>query len=171
MRRLAIFACSFAAAAALYVWLLPRAAALPVAGVLLAAALVLWFFRASMCERAKLCVLGLAVGLLWSWSYELVKIEPLRDYCGEERLISVEVSDLPQETSYGCRVKARLAGGNILLYLNCTPDTISLGDTVTVNAEVVDVSRGSGDSENLYYQSQDISLLGFQRGDAEITLA
>ena len=171
MRRLAIFACSFAAAAALYVWLFPRVAALPVAGVLLAVALVLRFFRTSMCERVKLCALGLAVGLLWSWSYELVKIEPLRDYCGEERLISVEVSDLPQETSYGCRVKARLAGGNILLYLNCTPDTVSLGDTVTVNAEVVDVSRGSGDSENLYYQSQDISLLGFQRGDAEITPA
>lgn len=171
MRRLAIFACSFAAAAALYVWLLPRSAVLPVAGALLAAALVLRFFRASMCERAKLCALGLAVGLLWSWSYELVKIEPLRAYCGEEQVISVEVSDLPQATTYGCRVEARLPGGKILLYLNCAPEALSLGDTVTVNAEVVDVSRGSGDSENLYYQSRDISLLGFQRGEPEITPA
>lgn len=171
MRRLAIFACSFAAAAALYVWLLPPASAIPAAGVLLAAALVLRFFRMPMCERAKLCALGLAVGLLWSWGYERVKLEPLRAYCGEEQVISVQVSDLPQETTYGCRVEARLAGGNILLYLNCAPETLSLGDTVTVNAEVVDVSRGSGDSENLYYQSRDISLLGFQRGDVEITPA
>ncbi|MGN1308013.1 MAG: DNA internalization-related competence protein ComEC/Rec2 [Faecousia sp.] len=171
MRRLAIFACSFAAAAALYVWLLPPAIALLLAVALLPAAFLLSLFRKPSCKRAKLCALGLAVGLLWSWSYERVKLEPLRDYCGEERLISVEVSDLPQETTYGCRVEARLAGGRILLYLNCAPETISLGDTVTVNAEVVDVSRGSGDSENLYYQSRDISLLGFQRGEPEITPA
>ncbi|MDD6642930.1 MAG: DNA internalization-related competence protein ComEC/Rec2 [Firmicutes bacterium] len=171
MRRLAIFACSFAAAAALFVWLLPPVIALLIAAALLAAAALLSLFRTPSCKRAKLCALGLAVGLLWSWSYERVKLEPLRAYCGEEQVISVEVSDLPQETAYGCRVGARLAGGNILLYLNCAPETLSLGDTVTVNAEVVDVSRGSGDSENLYYQSRDISLLGFQRGDVEITPA
>lgn len=171
MRRLAIFACTFAAAVALYVWLLPSAIALPAAAALLAAALVLRFFHAPVCERAKLCALGLALGLLWSWGYERVKIEPLRTYCGEKRVISAEVSDLPQATKYGCRVEARLAGGRMMLYLNCAPEAISLGDTVTVNAEVVDVSRGSGDSENLYYQSHDISLLGFQRGEAEITPA
>ena len=171
MRRLAIFACSFAAAAALFVWLLPPVIALLIAVALLATAALLSLFRTPSCKRAKLCALGLAVGLLWSWSYERVKLEPLRAYCGEEQVISVEVSDLPQETAYGCRVEAGLAGGNILLYLNCAPETLSLGDTVTVNAEVVDVSRGSGDSENLYYQSRDISLLGFQRGDVEITPA
>ena len=171
MRRLAIFACSFAAAAALFVWLLPPVIALLIAAALLAAAALLSLFRTPSCKRAKLCALGLAVGLLWSWSYERVKLEPLRAYCGEEQVISVEVSDLPQETAYGCRVGARLAGGNILLYLNCAPETLSLGDTVKVNAEVVDVSRGSGDSETPYYPSRDISLLGFQRGDVEITPA
>ena len=171
MRRLAIFACSFTAAAALYVWLLPPGIALLIAVALLAAAIILCLFRTPMCKRAKLCALGLAVGLLWSWSYERVKLEPLRAYCGAEQVISAEVSDLPRETAYGCRVEAGLSGGRMMLYLNCPPETLSLGDTVTVCAEVVDVSRGSGDSENLYYQSRDISLLGFQRGDMEITPA
>lgn len=171
MRRLAIFACSFALAAAAYVWLLPCALALPAAGIALAAAFVLRFFRAPACKRVKLCALGLAVGLFWSWGYERVKLAPLRAYCGEERLISAQVCDAAQATQYGCRVQARVEGGNILLYLSCAPEELSLGDTVTVTAEIVDVSRGSGDSENLYYQSRDISLLGFQRGDVTITPA
>lgn len=171
MRRLAIFACSFAAAAALYVRLLPPVSAIPAAGVLLAAALVLRRFHTPMSERARLCAFGLAVGLLWSWGYEQIKLEPLRGYCGENRRISAQISDLPQETAYGCRVEARLASGNIVLYLQCAPETLSLGDTVTVNAEISDVSRGYGDSENLYYQSRDISLLGYQRGEMEITPA
>ena len=171
MRRLAMFACSFAAAAAIYVWLLPRTYALIAVGILLTAALVLRFFHAAPCERGRICALGLAVGLLWSWSYERVKIEPLRAYCGKAQTISAEVCDAPQETKYGCRVEARLAGGKIMLYLDCEPETLSLGDTVKVCAEIIDVSRGSGDTENLYYQSRDISLLGFQRGEAEITPA
>ena len=74
MRRLAIFACSFAAAAALFVWLLPPVIALLIAAALLAAAALLSLFRTPSCKRAKLCALGLAVGLLWSWSYERVKL-------------------------------------------------------------------------------------------------
>ena len=171
MRRLAIFACSFAAAAALYVWLLPPVIALLIAVALSGAAFLLRLFRAPMCRRVRLCALGLAVGLLWSWGYERVKLEPLRSYCGGEQMITVEVSDMPRETTHGCSVEERLAGGRILLYLNCAPEALSLGDTVTVCAEVIDVSRGSGDSENLYYQSRDISLLGFQRGEPEITPA
>ena len=171
MRKLAMFSCSFAAAAALYVWLLPRKYTLYVITAFLVTALVLHFCSLSVAKLGKLCALGLAVGLLWSWGYERVKLDPLRAYCGEERQITVHISDAAQKTDYGSRVQARINGGNILLYLDCPPEELSLGDTVTVTAEIVDVSRGSGDSENLYYQSRDISLLGFQRGDVTITPA
>lgn len=43
MRKLAIFAFSFAAAAAAYIWLLPTAAAVISAGVLMLASIVLYF--------------------------------------------------------------------------------------------------------------------------------
>ena len=165
MRRLAMFACSFALAAAGYVWLLPRTLALPIAAIALIAAFVLGFFRMDACLRVRICAFGLAVGLLWCRGYERIKLEPLRTLCGAEREITAEISDAPQATAYGCRVEANISGGTILLYLDCAPEELSLGDTVTVRAEVIDVSRGSGDDENLYYQSHDISLLGYQRGD------
>ena len=171
MRKLAMFSCSFAAATAFYVWLLPREYTLYVISAFLVTALVLHFCSLSVAKRGKLCALGLAVGLLWSWSYECIKLDPLRAYCGEERQITAHISDAAQKTNYGSRVQARMNGGNILLYLDCPPEELSLGDIVTVTAEIVDVSRGSGDSENLYYQSRDISLLGFQRGDITITPA
>lgn len=170
MRRLAMFACSFALAAAVYVWLLPQSLALPIAAIALIAAFVLGFFRMDACRRARLCAFGLAVGLLWCRGYERIKLEPLRALCGEEREITAELSDAPQETAYGCRVEASISGGTILLYLDCAPEELSLGDTVTLRAEVIDVSRGSGDDENLYYQSHDVSLLGFQHGD-EVQIA
>ena len=101
MRRLAMFACSFALAAAGYVWLLPRTLALPIAAIALIAAFVLGFFRMDACRRARLCAFGLAVGLLWCRGYERIKLEPLRALCGEEREITAELSDAPQETAYG----------------------------------------------------------------------
>ncbi len=171
MRKLAIFSCSFAAATALFVWLLPRKYTLYVIIALLLAAFVQHFCSLSVAKRGKLCALGLAVGLLWSWSYERVRLEPLRACCGEERRITAHISDAAQKTDYGSRVQARISGGTILLYLDCPPEELSLGDAVTVTAEIVDVSRGSSDSENLYYQSRNISLLGFQRGDITITPA
>lgn len=164
MRRLALFAFSFAAAAAAYVWLLPAVYALIAAGVLLACALVLLAIRSDNARRVRIAALGLAVGLLWSWGYESLKIAPMRELCGDQRTITAQVCSVPAGTDYGCCVEARLGGGRIALYLDCPAREVSLGDTVTVKADVIDVSRGSGDENNLYYQSNDISLLGLQRG-------
>lgn len=164
MRKLAIFSASFALATAAYVWLLPPAPALVTAGFLLLAGVCLLFLRSSGAKRARLAAFGMAFGLLWSRGYEKIKLEPLRAHCGENVTITAEICDYPQTTTYGIRVKAKLDGGRILLYLNDGEQTLHLGDRVTITAEVVDVTRGSGDNNNLYYQSNDISLLGFQRG-------
>ncbi len=164
MRRLAIFSFSFAMAAAAYVWLLPPVWAIVTAGALLAGILVLRFFRTDNVKRVRIAALGAAVGLLWSWGYEALKLAPMRELCGEYRTVSAQVCSVPVKTDYGCHVVVRLGGGRMAMYLNCPPEDVSLGDTVTVKADVIDVSRGSGDENNLYYQSNDISLLGLQRG-------
>ena len=52
MRRLAMFACSFALAAAVYVWLLPQSLALPIAAIALIAAFVLSKTRVGLHLRA-----------------------------------------------------------------------------------------------------------------------
>lgn len=171
MRRLAIFSFSFAAAAAAYVWLLPPVYALIAAGVLFVGMLVLLAFRTDNVKRVRIAALGAAVGLLWSWGYETLKIAPLREYCGENKSIAAQVCAVPVKTDYGCRVVGRLGGGKIVLYLDCAPEDVALGDTVHTTADVIDVSRGSGDENNLYYQSNDISLLGLQRGGIEVEKA
>ena len=159
MRRLAIFSFSFALAAAAYVWLLPPLYALIAAGVLLAGMLVLLAFHADNVKRVRIAALGAAVGLLWSWGYEYLKIAPMRDLCGEDQMISAQVCSVPVKTDSGCRVNVELGGGRMMLYLNCEPEEVALGDTVVTTANVIDVSRGSGDENNLYYQSNNISLI------------
>ncbi len=171
MRRLAIFSFSFAAAAAAYVWLLPPVTALIAAGALLVGMLILLIFRTDNVKRVRIAALGAAVGLLWSWGYEALKLAPLREYCGENQSVTAQVCAVPVKTDYGCRVLGRLGGGKIVLYLDCAPEEIALGDTVAVTADMIDVSRGSGDENNLYYQSNDISLLGLQRGALAIEKA
>lgn len=171
MRRLAIFSFSFAAAAAAYVWLLPPLYALIAAGVLLAGMLVLLAFRTDPVRRVRIAALGAAVGLLWSWGYESLRIAPLRGLCGENRSITAQVVSVPVQTDYGCRVNVKLGGGTMDLYLNCDAEEVAPGDTIVTKADVIDVSRGSGDENNLYYQSNNVSLLGLQRGGLEIEKA
>ena len=171
MRRLAIFSFSFAAAAAGYVWLLSPAVGLALAAACAIGFLVCLCFSSDALHRIRIAALGAAVGLLWSWGYERLQIAPLRQLCGEDRAVKAQVCDGAVDTDYGCRVTVRAGKGRMMLYLDCKAEELSLGDTVSVTAKVVDVSRGSGDENNLYYQSHDISLLGFQRGEAEITKA
>lgn len=171
MRRLAIFSFSFAAAAAAYVWLLPPLSALIASGILIAGMLVLLAFRTDTVKRVRIAAFGAAVGLLWSWGYERLNIAPMRDLCGEHREITAQVCSGAEKTDYGCHVTAKLNGGRMILYLDCPPEELSLGDTVVTTADVIDVSRGSGDENNLYYQSNDISLLGLQCGSLEIEKA
>ncbi len=168
MRKLAIFAWAFALAAAAYVWLLPSEAAVWLAVLLTLFGLAFLFLGTDWAKRIRIFALGMAIGLLWSQGYEKLKLEPLRSCCGTSVQVTAEVCREPQATQYGTRVQAAVDGGQIMLYLECKPEELSLGDKVHLNAEVVDVSRGSGDENNLYYQSKDISLLGFQRGELTI---
>lgn len=171
MRKLAIFAFSFAAAAAAYLWLLPKVFALILCGVLAVGAVILFYRNGDRTKRVRIFAMGAAFGLLWSWGYEQLKIVPLRQLCGEEQSITATVIQTPAQTKYGCKTAARIDGGKVMLYLDCTPQELKLGDRVEVSAEVVDVSEGSGEEDNLYFQSIGISLLAFQRGDLTVTHA
>ena len=117
MRKLAIFAFSFAAATAAYIWLLPTAAALSIAGVLIIAAIFLYAKKIDKAERIRIFAIGAAIGLLWSWGYEQLKITPLRSLCGFDRTITATVMQTPNATKYGCKTAAKIEGGKIMLYL------------------------------------------------------
>lgn len=170
MRKLAIFSFSFAAAAAVYVYLLRPEACLIAAGSLLLCGVFLCFLRLPQAKRVRIALFGLAVGLLWSFGYERLRLAPLRKHCGDAEEITVTVCDFPEETKYGCRVTVRLDGGRMLLYLD-EARPLHPGDTLHLTAKVTDISRGSGEDDNLYYSSKDIRLLGFQRSEPEVTAA
>lgn len=165
MRRLAIFSCGAAAAVAAYVWLLRPLWALFLGIALLLVGAVSLRFRNDPAKRVRIFAFGCICGLLLSRSYECRNILPMRAYCSEAQRLTVEVCDLPEETSYGCRVICRLDKGKILLYLNTAE--VDLGDTLSLTA---DVSASSGEN-GLYYQSRDISLIGFQRGKLTVEKA
>lgn len=162
MRKLMLFSIAFAFAVGAYLWLLPSGAATVCAAVLAALFLLLLFFRSDAAKRVRILALGAAVGLLWTWGYERLRLVPLRALCGENTTLCGEVCEPPQKTRYGARVLVRVDGGRAYFYLDGDAMSLSLGDRVTARGRVTDVS---GTGENLYFQAMDVSLLLFQKGD------
>lgn len=171
MRKLAIFSIAFAAAAALYVWLLPATAALICAGVLTVLGIGLCFLQSDPARRIRIGAFGLAAGLLFSWGYEMLRLEPLRSLCGENVSVTAEISGYPEKTKFGCRTEARIGGGRALVYLDKEAMELQPGDRISLRAELADVSGGSGDDDSLYYQSKNISLLAFQNEKYQVEKA
>lgn len=167
MRRLAIFSCGFAAAVALYVWLLRPLWALCMGLGLLAFGLVALLRSGNRAERLRIFSFGAVLALLWCWCYEQVNILPMQTLCGENRQITAEVCDIPEQTSYGCRTICRLEKGKILLYLNADAETLSMGDTLRLTADI----SASNRQTSLYYQSRDIALMGYQKGQLSVEKA
>lgn len=169
MRKLAIFAFSFAAAVAVFVYLLSASVGLILGAVFLAAGIALCFFRTTTIKRIRIAVFGLAIGMLWGCFHEHTKIAPLMEHCGQRQEITAQIVDVPEATQWGCSVTADLDGGRIRLYLNSEAETLSLGDWITVTADVSNVLYSSETEYDLYYQSHDISLIGIQKGNLMIT--
>lgn len=163
MRKLAIFSFSFAAGAGAYVWLLPPRPALTLAALLAGFVLLAIFIPGKALRRVRIGALGLAVALFWSWGYEQLVLQPRRELCGENRSMTATVADTPVETDLGSRVTVRLPEGRAMLYLNCPPDELALGDRVTLTATIMDAT-GAGAYDSLYYQAKGISLLAYQTG-------
>lgn len=170
MRKLLIFTLAFTVAAVLYIKLLSPTAGLILAAALAVLALAALLFRSDHGKRVRIAALGAAIGLFWTWAYEQTRILPMRELAGQEQSIQVQVCDFPAETDFGCSVIGKINGGKILLYLDCSPEEISLGDTLTLTADIIDVFQGSGDDNSLYYQSRDISLLALQSGEVQIKM-
>ena len=141
MRKLAIFSCAFAAATAAYVWLIPSTAALICAAAFAALFAILFVWRSDMSKRLRIASVAIAIGLVWSWGYEVINISPLREYCADRAVITVEVSGYPEKTTYGSRVETVIDGGTMLLFLNETYE-LKPGDLLCLDAEIIDVSRG-----------------------------
>lgn len=163
MRKLMICSFAFAAAVAAYLWLLPRTAAVVCAVALLLLGVFLRFRKALWAKRCRIAALAMAVGLLWSFAYECLFLEPAKRYCGEQVTVTAEVCGYPEKTDYGCCVQTKLDGNTMRLYLDADGLTLKPGDVLTLEAEVVDAAEVSE-----AFPAEGISLLAFQKSEAQV---
>lgn len=121
MRKLMWFSIGFCAACLLSVYVLPENllpwAAVVGAALLAGPAVILLRLRRSgartqgrkaspAARRVRCAVLGLAIGLIWSWVYEVRVVRPAQALTGRYESLSAEVCAWPVETGLGQRVDA-----------------------------------------------------------------
>lgn len=164
MRRLLIFACAFATAALLFVYLLPEQVAYGLAIVFALSGFCLALLRRKTLRRLAIAALGLAVGLLWCAIYQMVFYQPAVDAAGESMQITATVQDYPKQTAYGCSVTAKveLDGRNIqtLLYLPQTAMNLQPGDRLQAEAKLRLSSEGYTDTvDSIYYNAEGVFLI------------
>lgn len=164
MRKLAIFAFSFAAATVLYVLLLPLEVCFWLFGGASLGAVILCFFPMDSAKRIRIAAFGLSLGLLWCWVYEQNHIKPLEG-TAESGILHARVLEVPRKTDHGCRVLCESGSVRLFLYLDETNLTLKSGDELTVPVRLSNVSQG----ENLSYIAKDISFLAFQEGEVTLT--
>ena len=143
MRKLAIFTGGFSAAAAVYVYWLRDVRIL-----LLAALCVVLSLLCKFLSFKRLCILtlGIAIGVVWTFSYENIWMEEPLMLDDTQQNITVRVTQRPFLTRYGAAVECEHYGHGALLYGNKDLMKAQPGDQVSCHANVQV-------EEELYYRS------------------
>lgn len=164
MRKLLLFSCGFTGGCLLAVYWLPQRFRLiaAAAGLLLFGALLL--FRALFACRARLIAAGLMFGLLWCWGYELLLLQPAWKQAGQNREISAQILDYPEQSNYGSCVKAAVFTGkdtyDTLLYYSDVPDELRPGDVISGVFTLRASSDGENEASGRYRLSEGLRLVG-----------
>ena len=178
MRKLAIFAGGFAAAVAVAVMLFPEWNRFLIGTVCAGAAVLLALARRILPDkprrRALLCCVGMALGMLWTGGYDRLFVEPVRQVDDTTFVLTAAVTDWPEETQYGIKVRvcAELPQGghtDALLYLDAEYAHVQPGDRVTTVAHCAMADRNSLGQEVDYNTAKGVFMLATAYGEAEIT--
>ena len=164
MRKLAAAAFSFAAAQALFYYLLPVSLGPVCAGVSALAFLAALLLRGDARVRAALIAAGLCVGSLWSWGYDRLFLAGAESLSARTVTVDARVLDYPEERDYGARVDMRvmLSGPDAtatVFFFEELP-YLSPGDTVHMKAEFVRPSDVF-DGGNEIYARRGTSLFAY----------
>lgn len=177
MRKLMWFSLGFALACLLAVYLLSEAALAPAA---LGAAL-LWGAGALLLRlrgpgsgrlkrllgkaaggRSACALLGLSMGLLWSWGYEALVLAPARSLCGQQEQLSAELCAYPVDLSTGQRVDAWVGSGlnrvRVRFYLYGSRTELRPGDRICGSFRLSRADRDSGGAPDYDLQAKGIVL-------------
>lgn len=157
MRRLAIFAYAFSAAALLSV-LCPRLLWL----LLPAAVVLLGVGRLFFPNRWVLAILllGLAVGFVWCGGWELAVTRRAEQLWGEDQQLEAVVLDYARQTDYGVSAELRYQGLRCRLYLDDDPG-LEPGQRIACSARVTGTAEKTGEDRLL---AQGIPLFAYGKG-------
>lgn len=174
MRKLAIFAAGYAGAVFAATLVLPEGVALPLGGFCFLLAVLLHLLKCIMPDRrrrcALLCCAGMAVGLLWSWGYGQLFLEPARQLDNKTVMLSGTVTEFPQPTEHGGKVlvRAELERGTrvtALLYIDQAHMHLEPGDHFSTVAHCT-LATHTGDGEEItYYTAKGILLTAVAHGE------
>lgn len=177
MRKLAIFTGGYTAAvfaAVLWLpgmnWLLSGAVC---AGLAVLLALLRRFLPDKPRRRAMICCAGLALGMLWTSGYERLFVEPVRRLDDTTIVLNATVTDWPEDTGYGIKVRVRAQlpeGGNTdaYLYLDAEYAGLQPGDGVTTVAHCTCSTENGLGQPVSYHTAKGVFLVATAYGEAEI---
>lgn len=173
MRILAMFTAGYALAVFGAVLVLPEGALLPLGGLCVLLALLLFaFLRKSKRKYRRYAVLvcaGAAAGLAWSWCYAQLYLAPARALDDRTVRLTATVADFPQKTDYGASVlvRTRLERGEVNALLYIDPDYMDLqpGDELTTIAHCSVATHSSQGEEITYYTAKGIFLTATAYGE------
>lgn len=177
MRKLAIFAGGYAAAVAASVLLFPDlnrfSAGAVCAGVAVLLALLRRVLPDRVRRRALLCCVGMAFGMLWTEGYDRLFVEPVRQLDDTTMILTAVVTDWPEETEYGIKVRTRAQlprGGHTdaFLYLDAEYARVQPGDRVTTVAHCTFSDKNGLGQSVSYDTAKGVFLLATAYGEAEI---
>lgn len=168
MRKLVLFAAGFAAAAALYVYLICDARILWLAGLslLLSPLCLLLGFR-----RCSAVTMGILAGVIWCFGYSLLWMEPVQRAYGTEQTLTMEVLECPSATSFGgsVTVEVTLEDHRYRAILYGKEDLLqaSPGDTLRCTVQL-ESSLSNEKQRYFYHQANGTVLLLQAKTEVEI---
>lgn len=166
MRKLAIFAFAFGAAAALSVWVLPTEYLIVAAALAGAGGLLTLLLRTPGGKRCRIAAFGLAFGLVWAWGYDQYFFMPDALPTGQPQTFTGRVLESPSAARKGCTVVLKIKRDRVRLWLDAQPEELEIGDQVKVWAELQPICE---DNESaLFDQAKGISYAGYQQGELQI---
>lgn len=137
--------------------------------------LVLLFIKNEKVRPSKFIAMGLTIGFLWCFGYDIIYVEPVRSLDQVPGRYMATVTDFPRDTEYGYSVDIKLRTENgpkvkSLLYVSREEFSQSVrpvpGDTIEIEAVARLPQKKNGED---YYTPRGVLILLYAKGSPEIT--
>jgi len=180
VRKLAVFSAGYAAAVFVATSFLPERASLPLGGFCVLLWLLLCLLKRVLPQRrrryALLSCAGMAVGLLWTWGYGQLLLEPARQLDDKTVELVCEVRDFPQKSDYGATVlvRAQVESGkevSALLHVDGKYMNLMPGDRISTIAHCTLATHTQDGEEITYYTAKGIFLTAVAYGELTVQQA